>query len=259
MPPVTQVFIFTFGAVIGSFLNAVTWRLRTKESFIRGRSYCPQCRHDLAAVDLVPIVSYLLLGGRCRYCRRPISPHYPAVEAAVGLLFLLSALSLAPDGFLAPATFGRLLLDWYLISVLVLVFMQDLKYLTIYPSVVLPAAGAAFLADLALGVEPWRPIAGAVAVAGFFWLQFVVSRGRWIGGGDIYLGVLIGAMLGWPAAFLALLLAYVSGALVGVVLLAMKKKTLGSQLPFGTFLSAAAVAVMLYGAAAMEWYLGLMT
>ncbi len=258
MPWVGQAFIFGFGAVIGSFLNAVLWRLRTKESFIFGRSYCPHCRHELAAVDLVPIVSYILLGGRCRYCRKTISPSYLLIEVAVGTLFLLSALNLiGMGGELDGRLLSRLLLDWYLIAVFVLVFVYDLRYMLILPSVVLPAAALVFIGNLALGYSWSSLVLGLALTAGFFYLQLVLSRGRWIGGGDVYLGLLMGAALGWSSSLLALFLAYVSGAVVGLGMIAAKRLNLKSQVPFGTFLSAAAIVSLLYGDRILSWYLGL--
>ena len=257
MSTIVQVFVFGFGTIIGSFLNAVIWRLRTKESFIVGRSYCPHCRHELAAADLVPMFSYLLLGGRCRYCRKPISPSYIAVETAVGALFLLAGLRWIGGPAASVAALPQVLLAWYLIAVMVVVFVFDLRYMMILPSVVLPAAAVAFAANLALGRSPLSLLLGVLIAAGFFYLQLTLSRGRWIGGGDVYLGVLLGAMLGWQLVLVALFLAYVSGAIAGIGLLAAKKKTMQSQLPFGTFLSAAAIVALLYGDKLILWYLGL--
>lgn len=258
MPLVGQAFIFGFGAVIGSFLNAVLWRLRTRESFIFGRSYCPQCRHELAAPDLVPIISYLLLGARCRYCRKPIHPSYILIEASTGTLFLLTAINLIGiTGSLDGRLLSRLLLDWYLIAVFVLIFVYDLRYMLILPSVALPAAAVAMVGNVVLGFSPGSLVLGVAITAGFFYLQLVLSRGRWIGGGDVYLGVLMGAALGWSSSLLALFLAYVSGALIGLILIASKRLNLKSQVPFGTFLSAGAVISLLYGDRILSWYLGL--
>jgi len=258
MSIIGQVFIFAFGAMIGSFLNAVLWRLRRRESFIVGRSYCPECRHALASVDLVPIVSFLLLGGKCRYCRKPICPSYLLVEIAAGTLFLLAAIQTAADrDILGPAFMPQMLLYWYFIAVLILVFVYDLRYMLILPSVTVPAAVVALAGNLALGRSWWSLVLGCAIGAGFFYLQLVLSRGKWIGGGDVYLGFLLGAMLGWPLVLVALFLAYVSGAAVGLILLTAKKKTLKSQLAFGTFLSAAAVVSLLYGNRIILWYLGI--
>lgn len=260
MSPVLAAFVFLFGTVIGSFLNAVLWRLRTGESFVSGRSYCPSCRHELAPKDLIPLVSWaLLLRGRCRYCKAGISPSYFVIEAATGLLFLAAAARMVPDtGLLDGHGLAKLLLAWYFIATLVVVFVFDYRYMLILRSVTLPAAVLAFAGNLALGMPPLGLVLGAVVGAGVFQLQFWLSKGKWIGGGDVHLGLLIGAMLGLPLTLVALFIAYVSGALLGVALLAAKKRTWQSQIPFGTFLAAGTVASLLWGNAILNWYLGLL-
>lgn len=258
MNVVIQTFVFAFGAIIGSFLNAVIWRLHVGQSFVRGRSKCIHCRHGLAARDLVPVFSYLFLGGKCRYCRKPISPHYPIVETVTGLLFVLALMATVPAGETAAMTdLPRLLFHWFLVSVFVFAFVFDLKYLMILPEVIGPATVAVLLAHLALGDGWFSPVLGAVIAGGFFRIQFLVSRGRWIGGGDAWLGMFMGAALGWQKTLLALFLAYVGGATVATVMLITGRKRLGQQLAFGTFLSAAAVTVLLFGDALLDWYWGL--
>lgn len=258
MSSVLAAFVFLFGTVIGSFLNAVLWRLRTGESFVSGRSYCTSCRHELAPKDLIPLISWaLLLRGRCRYCKAGISPSYFIIETATGLLFLATAARMVPEaGYLDGLGLARLLLAWYFIATLVVVFVFDYRYMLILRSVTLPATALAFAGNLALGAPPLGIALGAFVGAGVFQLQFWLSKGRWIGGGDVHLGLLIGVMLGLPLTLVALFIAYVSGALLGVVLLAAKKRTWQSQIPFGTFLSAGAVASLLWGDAILNWYLG---
>lgn len=250
------IFVLIFGLVIGSFLNAVIWRLRTREGFVRGRSYCPRCGHQLAAWDLVPLCSFIWLKGRCRYCRQAISWQYPVVEAAVGVLFLLFAWRVAPPGNLwhGPDIMS-LLLAWFLVAVMTIVFVYDLRYMLILRSVTLPAAALAFLANLALGRSLTDLLIGCLLGYGFFWLQHVVSRGRWIGGGDMQLGLLMGAALGWPLIAVALWLAYVVGALYAGVMLLLRRSGWKSQIPFGTFLSAATLATLLIGTKLLSWYL----
>ena len=258
MDLIPQVFVFVFGTLIGSFTNAVLWRLRTGESFIFGRSYCPHCRHELSAPDLVPVFSYVLLAGRCRYCRKGIHPHYIAVELAMGLLFLLFARHDLAGGFTDSSGIARLVLHWYFCVVLTIIFVYDLRYMLILRSVTMPATVIAFAANLALGDSAVGLAAACVVGAGFFYAQHALSRGRWVGGGDINLGLLMGAMLGWPHLLLALMLAYVSGASVGIVMLARRSKTWKSQIPFGTFLSLATVVTLLWGDRILAWYFGLL-
>lgn len=257
MQPVLQGFIFAFGAIIGSFLNAVIFRLRTRESIAHGRSHCMRCRHALGVADLVPVLSWLMLRGRCRYCSEPISPQYVIVEAVTGLAFLVAALRTWGDAASFDAVgLATVLLHWAAIAALVIVFVYDLRYMLILRGVVLPAAVIAALANLWLGV-PWTSVAiGVLVGGGFFLLQRVVSKGEWVGGGDVNLGWFMGALLGWPHVLVALFIAYVSGAAVGVALLAGKRAGWRSEIPFGTFLAAATFIAMLWGGDIVSWYLG---
>ncbi|MFH2063469.1 MAG: prepilin peptidase [bacterium] len=239
-----------FGCIVGSFLNVVIHRLHAGGSVVGGRSRCPGCRHVLSAVDLVPVLSYLLLHGRCRHCRVRISPVYPAVEIVTGILFALAAV--------ASSGWPQLVLNWFVLSSLVVVFVYDWRHMLIPRAVVLPAAGIAAVTGLLLGVAWWSLALGVAVTAGFFWLQRLLSRGRWIGGGDVNLGLLMGASLGWPNSLAALFLAYVSGAAVAVLLLSFGRRGWRGELPFGTFLSAATAVSLLYGDAIVSWYLNLL-
>lgn len=257
MTLIVAIFVFGFGTVIGSFLNAVLWRLRTGEGFVYGRSYCPCCRHQLAAKDLVPVLSFLMLRGKCRYCRNGIHPSYLAVELTMGALFVAFAAQPLSAGFIDGQALARLLLQWYFAAVLVLVFVYDLRYMLIPRSVTTWASVAAFIAGSALGMSPLSLAIGFLVGGGVFYLQYVASKGRWIGGGDIHLGALMGLMLGWPLILVALFIAYVGGAAVGTALLVRKKTSWKSQIPFGTFLAAATVVTLLWGELLLDWYLGL--
>ena len=252
-----QVFVFCFGTVIGSFLNVVIWRLQTKESFIFSRSYCPYCRHVLSILDLIPLMSFLFLKGKCRYCSLKINPSYFVIELTVGLLFLLCALQIfsPTEVSISVEALMRLLVWWYLMSILVIIFVYDLRHMLILQSVTLPATIIIFVVNLLLGMSWWSLFSGMIIGAGFFWLQYQLSQGKWIGGGDIYLGLLMGAVLGFPKILLALFIAYISGSAVGLLLMLMRKKSLQSELPFGTFLSVATVITVLFGDSIFTWYL----
>jgi prepilin signal peptidase PulO-like enzyme (type II secretory pathway) len=251
-------FVAVFGVVIGSFLNAVIWRLRVGRTFVNARSVCTHCGHELAAKDLIPVLSFAWLHGRCRYCAKSIGWQYPTVEAAVGLVFVLVAWRLMPaDGLWSGHQLARLVLSWYAVAMLAVVFVFDLRYMLILTKVTLPAAIICFFGNLLLGVPPLSLIIGVVIGYGFFWLQYLVSKGRWIGGGDLQLGLLLGAMLGWQKTLVALWFAYVLGATVAVALLGFKKREWQSQIPFGTFLSVGALIAMLWGDAVIRRYFGL--
>jgi prepilin signal peptidase PulO-like enzyme (type II secretory pathway) len=257
MTIILALFVFAFGAAIGSFLNATVWRLRTGENFVTGRSHCPKCFHKLSAFDLVPILSYLFLRGRCRYCHTGIAWQYVLVEGAVGALFLAAAGSLAPADYAwSTDLLLSLLFHWFVIAGMTVVFLYDLRYMLILRKVTVPLTALAFLGSLGLGMGLVELIVGAAVGFGFFWLQMVFSKGRWIGGGDLHLGLLMGVILGWPRIALALWLAYVVGAVVALALMWRGRHGWKSQLPFGTFLAAATVASLLFGERLLGWYFG---
>src|SRR5688572_14475775 len=199
MTPLVFIFVFGFGTIIGSFLNAVLWRLRTGEGIARGRSYCPCCHHTLSAKDLIPVLSYLLLRGRCRYCSKGIHPSYLAVELAMGVLYVAFAMPVVSAGLIDGKSLSALLLHWYFASVLMIIFVFDLRYMLIPRSVTVWAMAVAAAGGLLLGMSPIAMAVGFVVGGGIFWLQYVISKGGWIGGGDIQLGALLARMLGWPS------------------------------------------------------------
>ena len=218
---------------------------------------CPHCRTVLSPRDLVPLVSFCVLRGRCRSCHRRISWQYPLVELGTALLFGMALIVSASRGG-APESldaWGFLLRDWFAIAVLLVVFLHDLRFGLVFDRVVLPAIAVVLLANALMGV-PWESyVLGVIVGAGFFLLQYLISRGKWVGAGDIRLGAFMGALLGFPHVLIALLLAYVSGALTGLVLVKAGKKRLGSQIPFGAFLAPATVITLFWGPQILAWYL----
>lgn len=256
----TVAFVFILGIFVGSFLNVVILRLHRQESFIKGRSKCLFCRHTLYVKDLVPLFSYLFLKGRCRYCQKRFSHQYPLVELFTGLAFVLVFWKVLPSFDLASMSALQLLhlLDWWVIaSFLVIIFVYDLKYYLILDKVVIPVVILAFVVNLFLGFSLLNLIFAIIVGGGFFLLQFVVSKGRWIGGGDIRLGALMGAVLGWPQILTALFLAYIIGSIISIILLLNKRKEWTDKIPFGTFLTLATLMTMLWGPWLVKFYLSL--
>src|SRR3989338_4022153 len=242
----TGLFIFLFGLVFGSFINVVLWRLQTGESLIFPASHCPKCRQQISWFDNIPVLSYLLLRGRCRQCQKTISVQYPLIELVAALIFvILYRFFGLTDQFLILAVFSLFLL---------VVFVYDLWHYLILDQVVIPGMIFAALANLYLGLVWWDLLLAAIIGGGFFWLQYVISQGRWIGGGDIRLGALMGLMLGWQMLLVALFIAYLCGAAVGLVLISAGKKKMSSAIPFGTFLSLAAFVAFLFGPQILNWY-----
>lgn len=259
--------VLILGAVVGSFLNVVILRLKSGEKISGWRSHCPHCRQDLAPADLVPIVSFIFCRGRCRYCRKNISWQYPLVEIATALLFglffwsNLNRLSLSADpmSWLNNSDFILAVIrDLVFASALLVIFVYDLRWYLILDRVTVPAMIFAALINLILGFTWQSLIAGAVIGGGFFALQFVASSGKWIGGGDVRMGVVMGLMVGWPNILVALFAAYLIGALVAVTLIIGKRKKAKSQLPFGTFLALGTIVAMLWGQDIINWYLSLL-
>lgn len=246
------------GLAIGSFLNVVIGRLRSGETGWRSRSRCPECHAVLRPSELIPVVSFMALKGKCRSCRKPISWQYPAVETATAALFLIAY---GIHGGMAGALGGEwpaLLRDWVFIAALIVIFVIDLIDMTVYDSVTLPMVAIAFVWNWRLGARPLDLLLAAAIGAGFFLLQYVVSQGRWIGGGDIRIGAMMGAMLGFPGVLAALFLSYVVGAVTALGLLAAKKARWSSHLAFGTFLSASTVVVLFFGPRLWGWYAALL-
>lgn len=251
--------IFTgiLGLIIGSFLNAVIFRLRSGEQFVTGHSKCPACGHQLGFFDLIPVFSFIFLRGKCRYCNKPIDWQYPMVELVTAAIFVIGFFQFPISPLAGQANFQSLSFFTYLIfsCFLIIIFVYDLRYYLILDKVSLTALIIAFGANYLLGRPLINLAVAAMVIGGFFMLQFIVSRGKWIGGGDVRLGLVMGAMLGWPIGLVALGLAYVIGAAIGLLLVAFKKKDLNSQLPFGAFLSLTTWACLLWGEKILTWYL----
>lgn len=243
---VVALLIALLGLALGSFLNVLVPRRKAGQS-LGGRSRCPRCKHQLATGDLIPLVSFLWLRGRCRYCRRKISWRYPAVEFATAAAFVALFLRFG---------WG---LHWVVGAVLsvflIALFVFDVLYRIVPDEVSLPGAGVALVGSAVLGVAFSSLVWGALLGTGFFALQYFVSRGRWVGDGDIRLGLLTGVSLGLRQTIVALVLAYVSGAVLSLGLLLARRATLRTQLPFGSLLTAAIFVSFLFGPQMADWYL----
>ena len=245
--------IAILGLIVGSFLNAVIFRLKSGEQFVTGHSKCPSCKHPLAFLDLIPLFSFIFLQGKCRYCHQSISWQYPLVELVTALVFIVGYYHFFG---LESAAFSPEYLIYLIFSCfLIIIFVYDFRYYLILDKVSLIALVVAFVLNYLAGRPLLNLALAAVVIGGFFFLQFVISKGKWIGGGDIRLGLVMGAMLGWPMGLVALGLAYLIGAAFGLILMALKKKGLNSQLPFGAFLSLTTWACLLWGQRILEWYM----
>jgi prepilin signal peptidase PulO-like enzyme (type II secretory pathway) len=252
-----SVLVFIIGLAIGSFINAAVYRLYEDLPLGKGRSMCVHCKHTLGFFDLFPLFSFIFLNGKCRYCSKPISWQYPLVELATAFLFTwFWNTRFIWEFWGEPLFWGIIVYEWAILGVLMFLFVFDYKYYLLPDLVTLPSIVIFLIWGVLLGHTPQALLFGGLVGGGFFALQFLASKGRWIGGGDIRMGALMGVILGWQNLVVALFIAYISGALWGVALIAMGKKELGGKLPFGTFLAVGTVASMLYGSSLLNWYLG---
>lgn len=221
---------------------------------------CPNCHHHLAAKDLVPILSWLSLGGRCRYCSKPISKQYPLVELATAFLFLASYIWW-------PVNLGgsqiTIFLLWLLILVgLIALVVYDLRWLLLPNRIIYPLTALALIlavVSISTASDPLTALINdmiAVIIGGgIFYLLFQVSQGRWIGGGDVRLGFLLGLIAGTPArSLLFIFIAALSGSVISLPLLFRGHLKRNSIIPFGPFLIAGLIVVQLFGSSILHWY-----
>jgi leader peptidase (prepilin peptidase)/N-methyltransferase len=251
---VEKIIIVLFGLVWGSFLNVVIYRLPRGQSLIWPPSSCPRCRTRIKPYDNIPVISYLLLRGKCRACGQKISPAYPLVEALTPLCFLL-----------LQARFGLSLhffASCLFVSALIALCFIDLYHQVLPDEITLPGLAlalvySAFRPDLSLRGALIGAVSGAGFLLAIYAAYWLVRKREGLGMGDVTMMLLIGAYLGWMGAFFTLILASLAGALVGVFLLSFRKKTLQFSLPFGTFLAPAAFVALVWGGDIIRAYLSL--
>ena len=252
MIAMSNLIFLIFGFVVGSFLNCVIYRLEEGKSFLKGRSFCPHCGHSLAWKDLIPLLSFLFLRGKCRYCKKEISFQYPLVELATALSF-----------FFISFTFSGLFIFYYCIifSLLIAIFVYDLKHMLIPDSLIYSAIVIVIIFNLYqffIGSYPiLNHLYSALGAALFFLSIVLFSKGKAMGVGDIKLAFFMGFFLGFPGIFLALFLAFFFGAIIGIGLIMFKKKELKSEVPFGPFLIAGTVISLFFAEEIINWYLNL--
>lgn len=250
--PLLAAFVTLLGCAIGSFLNVCIHRLPRGLSVVSPPSSCPGCGHRIRWYQNVPVLSWLLLGGRCAACRMPISIRYPIVEAVTGALFLLHALAIGID----PLLLVRLAFA----AAMVVLFAIDLEHQILPDVVTLPGIVLGFVASWWLPPGWQSSLLGILIGGGLPWaLAEVYVRVRGVEGlgfGDVKMLAMIGAVLGWSLMLLTLLAASLLGALVGGALILAGRGDRQLRLPFGTFLAVAAVAAGLFGQPVVDWYAG---
>lgn len=251
--------ILSAGLIFGSFINAWVWRTHADLSVAKGRSRCPSCKHQLAWYDLLPIVSYVALRGRCRYCRKPISMQYPLVEAATALLFGLLYWLLSPAGVYGWVQFVILLAASVL---LVAAFVYDALYMQLPEKFMLPAIA---LGVISLGLKAtqfgWGGLSsqliGLAVVVLFYTALWYFSRGLWLGAGDIRIAAVMGLFLEPNQLVVGLFCTYLVGSAYGVWVLSKSKRKRGIKVPFGPFMIIGFYLGLLFGNTLANWYLSL--
>lgn len=228
------VLLFLFGLVAGSFLNVVAMRLNNKKTVYWDHSCCPFCDHALSTIDLIPLVSFLFLAGRCRYCNTRISWQYPLVEFGTGLLFGMVAFTFGSNPF-------NLVFWLFFVASFVIITLYDIRFQMIPDEIVWPlVVGALLYKELPFFAYRLSPIAysllPAFVTGGFILFLVLITRERGMGMGDVPIAFLQGLLLGWPKGAYALFLSFIIGAVISILLLANKHATLKTAVPFAPFL-----------------------
>ena len=240
------------GAMVGSFLNVCIYRLPKEESIIWPRSHCPTCKKMIRFYDNIPLISYLLLRGRCRYCKGPISLQYPLVEGVTALSSLFLIIKFGPS--------LSYLFYFAFVAALIAITVIDLYHQIIPDGISLPGIGVGLLASLVIPqITFFNSLMGILLGGGSLFL--VATLYEWIfkregmGGGDVKLLAMIGAFLGWKAVILTILLSSLIGSTTGILIMILKGKDFKYAIPFGPFLSMGAVIALFYGENLIRWYL----
>ncbi|WP_201713644.1 prepilin peptidase [Rossellomorea arthrocnemi] len=243
------VLITLYGLLLGSFYNVVGLRIPLKKSIVKPRSACPYCRHTLTARELIPVVSYIIQGGKCAQCKGRISPLYPLMEFSTGLLFLLSytILGLQPE----------LIIALTLVSLFMIITVSDLKYMVIPDKVLLFFSVLFIIERLFIPLNPWwDSIAGAITGFCLLLLIAIISKGG-MGGGDIKLFAVIGLVVGVKVMMFSFFLATLFGAVAGVTGLLFGVFKKGQPIPFGPYIVLGTLAAYFFHQPILNWYFSL--
>ncbi len=243
---------FIFGMVIGSFLNVCIYRLPVSRSIVRPRSQCPQCGHPIRAFDNIPVLSYLVLRGRCRDCGARIPLRYPLVEALSGAF---AAMAVARFGFGWQAA-----LMFALIAALLVITFIDLDHRIIPDAITLPGIPIGLAASFGPGwISPSESLIGILAGGGSLflvaWGYQLITQREGMGGGDIKLLAMIGAFMGWKGVLFTIFVASLTGTLAGMALICRRRGDMKLAVPFGPFLAVGAIAYLFIGTELWSWYI----
>lgn len=241
------VFLFIIGICVGSFLNVLADRLPKGEDVIKGRSHCDYCKHTLQWFELIPLVSFLLQKGKTRCCRKHLSLQYPLSELLCGIGFVFL--------YYSSSSLLMYIISLCIFSSFFVIFIADLKYEVIPMEMIIIGflSALVFHAIPSIRLGPLLPFMYSAFGAGlFFFGIWVLTKGKAMGDGDIYLASLLGFLLGFPQIIISLYAAFLTGALVGVILICSRKKSLKAHIPFGPFLILGYGITLLWGEKILE-------
>jgi leader peptidase (prepilin peptidase) / N-methyltransferase len=247
--------VFFLGACIGSFLSVVTERIRSgKKGILMGRSVCPKCNKKIHPLDLIPLVNYLILKGKCRKCKKHIPVHYPALELFSGLTFTTLFLRYP---FTTDSVYALPFAIFAIYAVfLTAIFFYDLLNSEIPDLLLFPMIGLAVTGSLILGKPDIASMIIALIISFiFFGGQYLLSRGEWLGEGDVYLAIAMSFIFGWQLLIIAIIFTYLIGGITAVILLAAKKVASKSSVPFAPFLVLGTLITIFFGEEILNFYL----
>lgn len=249
--------MFLLGICAGSFLGVVLYRLRRGGSALKGRSVCDHCRKKIPWYDNLPLLSFILLGGQCRRCHKPINPEYPLIELIVGIEFAwvywLLKINFNFFNWIEGWYSFALLVYWLILfSGVIAIAIYDLKYRLIPDQILLPLTIVSFLRLFVS--RQWSVLPAAFGSMAFLGLLHLITRGKGMGWGDVKLGFLLGLVLGWLLIVVAYFIAFLTGAIAGVILIVVKHKNLKTKIAFGPFLILGMVIAKLWGWSMWHWY-----
>lgn len=253
---IQTILITIFGILWGSFLTVVVWRVDDLKSIFVSRSRCTDCEEEIGWYDLVPILSYGILRGKCRKCGKKISTLYPLMEVLTGLVF-----------YLTYTNFGMSIESLLLVlifSILIVTLGYDAIHMMIVDQFVWLGVALVVIYQF-IAVNDWllwRHVLALVGWGGLIGVSFpallvLMSRGKWMGEGDISLGLLAGLFVGFPKIILAYILAFIAGSIYGLALMAIRRKKMSDPVPFGPFLVLGSIVAFYAGSRIIEWYLNI--
>lgn len=261
---IISIFSFILGTSIGSFLSVAIHRIHNNQPGIfLGRSTCGHCKKQLEWTDLIPILSYVMLKGKCRYCDEKLSIHYLFLELSLGLIFLSIVLNFPFINEVTNEVNWQNILHTFFFSIystfFIGIFFYDLKYMQIPSIFLFPFIAVTLIGSLFFGEpEISNMIIAFIISLVFFGGQILISKGKWLGGGDLYLAISMAFIFGWKLFLISIVLTYIIGSIISIILMIAAKTDIKSKIAFAPFMILASLITIFYGENILKWYLSLL-